>query len=111
MRNYFNSEFSQINTYSDEFDGFIEFIHNFTLVNFEKLDLLKIRKISKLNKNELTDYKINLQTTFSHENFCFIENDTKLLLQINNCRIYEVDEKNLDDTITKLKEIYNKIKI
>lgn len=72
--------------------------------------MLKNKKISQFEINELSDYKLNLQVTFSHQNMSNLENDTKVLMQVNKS-ILEIDEKKLDDIIIKLKEIYNKIKV
>ena len=86
------------------------FLHNFTLANYDKLTFLKNRKLSKFDCNELKDFKINFQTTYSHQNMGYLDNDVNVLLKIND-KLYEIDEKNLDDIVIKLKEIYNKIKI
>ena len=118
----------------EEFQGFIDsnvlqekflnFFHYVVIANIEKINLLKSKKISSLNTNELTDYKINLQLTLSHQNMSSIENDVKVLLQLfkynesdkdstitNSKNIFEMDEKNLDYLISKFKEISNKIKL
>ena len=74
----------------------------------------------------MVNYKLNLQTTFSHQNFGFLDQDVKVLMKIykeqdykennkqnNNLlieNIFEIEEKKLDEVILKLKEIYAKIK-
>ncbi len=73
--------------------------------------MLKSKKVALFNVNDLKNYKINLQQTYSHQNMSNLDNDLKLLLQINCKKVFEVDEKKLDEMIIKLKEVYNKIKI
>jgi hypothetical protein len=79
----------------------------------------------------MTDYKINIQTIFTHQNFSSLDSDANILLKIikgNETRttrtnlknsthasadyknIFEIDEKNLDDIISRLKEFHSKIK-
>jgi len=104
-------------------ENFLIFFHYVVIANLEKIHLLKSKKISSLNSNELSDYKINLQLTLSHQNMSNIENDVKVLLQLfkynetdknsiaNSKNIFEIDEKSLDYLISKFKEISNKIKL
>jgi hypothetical protein len=60
------------------------------------------------------DYKINLQTTFTHHN-SFKANETSVLLQIfkndGNNQIYELNEQELSNLLNRLKEIHGRIKI
>jgi hypothetical protein len=71
----------------------------------------------------MINYKLNLQTTFSHQNFGYLDQDVKVLMKIykeedykdnNNLikeNIFEIEEKKLDEIIQILKEVYLKIRI
>lgn len=68
----------------------------------------------------MLDYKLNLQLTFAHQNIGVLDHDAKVLLKfiknnssekIEKNNIFEIEEKDLDNIIVKLKEVYSKIKI
>jgi hypothetical protein len=64
----------------------------------------------------LTDYKVNLQITFSHQNYAILEPNANVVLKLikgNNktAELVELEEKQLDGVINRLKEIYGKVKI
>lgn len=64
--------------------------------------------------DSLVDYKINLQTTFTHNNlFKMKENAVLLQLFKNNgdTQLFELNEEDLTNVINRLKDIYGRIKI
>jgi hypothetical protein len=114
----FMKEFqTELNTETCSIDeNFITFFHSFVIANLDKLSLLRTKKLNEFDSNEIIDYKANLMVTLSHQNISYLDNDVKVLLQViknknNTDNIFEIDEKNLDDLVVKLKEVYNKIKI
>ncbi len=112
-------EFPQITSKIDS--SFINYFHSFLLTNYDKILLLENKKLSQFDNNEITDFKINIQTTYSHQNMGALVSEANVLLKVSKGNIkkekvnsfeniFEIEEKNLDEMITRLKEVYNKIK-
>lgn len=79
--------------------------------------MLKSKKLSDFNNDELKMYKTNIQINFTSSCLCDNENNFKVLMQLNkknekcsNNELFEIDEKDLDNVILKLKDIYGQIK-
>ena len=79
--------------------------------------MLKSKKLSDFNNDELKMYKTNIQINFTSSSLCDNENNFKVLMQLNkknekcsNNELFEIDEKDLDNVILKLKDIYGQIK-
>jgi len=49
--------------------------------------------LSKFSPNEVINYKLNLQTTFSHQNFGFLDQDVKVLMKIYKEQDYKENNK------------------
>lgn len=86
------------------------------IANLDKIQVLKSNYNGNFEgDNELIDYKLNIQTTFSHQNYANLEDDYKVLLQLifknNRKKIFEINQSELVNIIEKLKEIYSKIKV
>jgi hypothetical protein len=89
----------------------LEFLFTFIITNYDKIKIIENKNVSEFNHNYLKNYRINIQTTFSHHNFGALENEHSVILQLNKTNTFEFNEKELDDFLIKLKELYNKIKI
>jgi hypothetical protein len=79
--------------------------------------MLKSKKISEFDNNELKMYKTNIQIDFSSSSLSENENNFKVLMRLNKVddknnknNLFEIDEKDLDNIILKLKDIYGQIK-
>ena len=79
--------------------------------------MLKSKKLSDFNNDELKMYKTNIQINFTPFSLSNNENNFKVLMQLNkknekcsNDELFEIDEKDLDNVILKLKDIYGQIK-
>ena len=69
-----------------------------------------------LGLNEIINYKTNLQMNFGHSSIANEEPDFNVLLKIvknkgkSQDNILEINDKELDGLINKLKDIYGQIK-
>ena len=93
------------------------FFYSVFLSNINNLIMLKSKKISEFDNNELKMYKTNIQMDFSSSFINENENNFKVLMKLNKVddknnknNLFEIDEKDLDNIILKLKDIYGQIK-
>ena len=93
------------------------FFYSVFLSNINNLIMLKSKKISEFDNNELKMYKTNIQMDFSSSSLSENENNFKVLMRLNKVddknnknNLFEIDEKDLDNIILKLKDIYGQIK-
>ena len=93
------------------------FFYSVFLSNINNLIMLKSKKISEFDNNELKMYKTNIQMDFSSSSLSENENNFKVLMKLNKVddknnknNLFEIDEKDLDNIILKLKDIYGQIK-
>ena len=93
------------------------FFYSVFLSNINNLIMLKSKKISEFDNNELKMYKTNIQIDFSSSSLSENENNFKVLMRLNKVddknnknNLFEIDEKDLDNIILKLKDIYGQIK-
>ena len=94
----------------------IDFSYNFFIANLNNFQFLKITKSFEFYENEMCNYKTNLQMNLGHSSIANEEPDFNVLLKIiknkgkteNN--ILEINDKELDALINKLKDIYGQIK-
>lgn len=91
-----------------------EFFYGILLSNLDKLLMLKNKRSSEIEDNEMKKYKINIQMDLGHSSISHIDNEFKLLMKFekenNNKEIFEVDSDNIDPLINRLKDIYCQIK-
>jgi hypothetical protein len=92
-------------------ENFLNILFSILVANIDKILLLSNKP---KYADSLVNYKINLQTTFTHHN-SFKTNDYSVLLQLfrNNgdSQIFELKEQDLTNVLNKLKEIHGRIKI
>ena len=114
---YTKEEF--ISLYKDDLDeSIIDFAYNFFIANLNNLQFLRSKTSSEFLEEEMTNYKTNLQMNFGHSSIANEEPDFNVLLKImknkgNNKseeNILEINDKELDGLINKLKDIYGQIK-
>jgi hypothetical protein len=84
------------------------------------LQFLRSKKSFEFYDEEMKSFKTNLQMNFGHSSIANEEPDFNVLLKIvknkdknkNKCEenILEINDKELDGLITKLKDIYGQIK-
>ncbi len=94
----------------------IDFSYNFFIANLNNFQFLKSKKSFEFYENEMCNYKTNLQMNLGHSSIANEEPDFNVLLKIiknkgkteNN--ILEINDKELDALINKLKDIYGQIK-
>ena len=76
--------------------------------------MLKNKRASEFDSNEMKNYRVNIQMDFGHSSISNIDNEFKLLLkftkQNDSKDIFEVKEEEIDPLINKLKDIYCQIK-
>ena len=91
-----------------------EFFYGMLLSNLDKLLMLKNKRASEFDSNEMKNYRVNIQMDFGHSSISNIDNEFKLLLkftkQNDSKDIFEVKEEEIDPLINKLKDIYCQIK-
>ena len=91
-----------------------EFFYGIVLSNLDKLLMLKNKRASEFDSNEMKNYRVNIQMDFGHSSISNIDNEFKLLLkftkQNDSKDIFEVKEEEIDPLISKLKDIYCQIK-
>ena len=91
-----------------------EFFYGIVLSNLDKLLMLKNKRASEFDSNEMKNYRVNIQIDFGHSSISNIDNEFKLLLkftkQNDSKDIFEVKEEEIDPLISKLKDIYCQIK-
>ena len=91
-----------------------EFFYGIVLSNLDKLLMLKNKRASEFDSNEMKNYRVNIQMDLGHSSISNIDNDFKLLLkftkQNDSKDIFEVKEEEIDPLINKLKDIYCQIK-
>lgn len=91
-----------------------EFFYGMLLSNLDKLLMLKNKRASEFDSNEMKNYRVNIQMDLGHSSISNIDNDFKLLLkftkQNDSKDIFEVKEEEIDPLINKLKDIYCQIK-
>ena len=119
-REYFSKEhfFKNIeNEFKFNNENLCYFFYSVFLSNINNLIMLKSKKISEFDNNELKMYKTNIQMDFSSSFINENENNFKVLMKLNKVddknnknNLFEIDEKDLDNIILKLKDIYGQIK-
>ena len=119
-REYFSKEhfFKNIeNEFKFNNENLSYFFYSVFLSNINNLIMLKSKKISEFDNNELKMYKTNIQMDFSSSFINENENNFKVLMKLNKVddknnknNLFEIDEKDLDNIILKLKDIYGQIK-
>ena len=91
-----------------------EFFYGIVLSNLDKLLMLKNKRASEFDSNEMKNYRVNIQMDFGHSSISNIDNEFKRLLkftkQNDSKDIFEVKEEEIDPLINKLKDIYCQIK-
>ena len=91
-----------------------EFFYGMLLSNLDKLLMLKNKRASEFDSNEMKNYRVNIQMDLGHSSISNIDNEFKLLLkftkQNDSKDIFEVKEEEIDPLINKLKDIYCQIK-
>lgn len=91
-----------------------EFFYGIVLSNLDKLLMLKNKRASEFDSNEMKNYRVNIQMDFGHSSISNIDNEFKLLLkftkQNDSKDFFEVKEEEIDPLINKLKDIYCQIK-
>ena len=116
---YSKNEF--ISLFKEDLDSqVIDFSYNFFIANLNNLQFLQSKKSSEFYEDEVINYKTNLQMNFGHSSIANEEPDFNVLLKImknkgkagNNSEenILEINDKELDGLINKLKDIYGQIK-
>ena len=97
----------------------MEFSYNFFISNLNNIQFLRSKNNSNIYDEEMKNYKANLQMNFCHSSISNEEPDFNVLLKINknkssckekNKNIFEINDKDLDSLINKLKDIYGQIK-
>ena len=119
-REYFSKEhfFKNIeNEFKFNNENLSYFFYSVFLSNINNLIMLKSKKISEFDNNELKMYKTNIQMDFSSSFINENDNNFKVLMKLNKVddknnknNLFEIDEKDLDNIILKLKDIYGQIK-
>ena len=108
-----------ISLFKEELDNsIIDFAYNFFIANLNNLQFLRSKKSSEFFGEEMINYKTNLQINFGHSSIANEEPDFNVLLKIiknkgkkqNEENILEINDKELDSLINKLKDIYGQIK-
>ena len=114
-KEYFFSNIEKEFNFNNE--DLCSFFYSVFLSNINNLIMLKSKKLSDFNNDELKMYKTNIQINFTSSSLCDNENNFKVLMQLNkknekcsNDELFEIDEKDLDNVILKLKDIYGQIK-
>ena len=91
-----------------------EFFYGMLLSNLDKLLMLKNKRASEFDSNEMKNFRVNIQMDLGHSSISNIDNEFKLLLkftkQNDSKDIFEVKEEEIDPLINKLKDIYCQIK-
>ena len=120
--NYNKDEF--ISLFKEEFNeidsSVIDFSYNFFIANLNNLQFLRSKKYFEFYKDEICNFKTNLQLNLGHSSIANEEPDFNVLLKIvknkgkieskNEKNILEINDKELDALINKLKDIYGQIK-
>ena len=97
----------------------MEFAYSFFISNLNNIQFLRSKNSSSVYDEEMKNYKTNLQMNFCHSSISNEEPDFNVLLKINknntccnekNKNIFEINDKDLDGLINKLKDIYGQIK-
>ena len=116
---YDKNEF--INLFQNDLDSSIlDFAYNFFIANLNNLQFLRSKKSFDFYDEEMKNFKTNLQMNFGHSSIANEEPDFNVLLKIvknkdkdknkSEENILEINDKELDGLITKLKDIYSQIK-
>ena len=116
---YDKNEF--INLFQNDLDSSIlDFAYNFFIANLNNLQFLRSKKSFDFYDEEMKNFKTNLQMNFGHSSIANEEPDFNVLLKIvknkdknknkSEENILEINDKELDGLITKLKDIYGQIK-
>ncbi len=90
-------------------------MYHFTLINYEKLNILKTKEFTQFQPNSLLGFNVNLEVTFSHQNYGILDEPSALIQFFTNTNNHisnhylELNESELDNFIQKLKEIHKKI--
>ena len=98
----------------------IDFTYNFFIANLNNFQFLTSKKSSEFYDEEMKNFKTNLQMNFGHSSIANEEPDFNVLLRIvknkdssknkSEDNILEINDKELDGLIIKLKDIYGQIK-
>ena len=110
-----------ISLFKEELDSsLIDFAYNFFIANLNNLQFLRSKNSSEFYADEIINYKTNLQMNFGHSSIANEEPDFNVLLKIvknkgktgnkSEENILEINDKELDGLINKLKDIYGQIK-
>ena len=110
-----------INLFQNDIDSSIlDFAYNFFIANLNNLQFLRSKKSFDFYEEEMKNFKTNLQMNFGHSSIANEEPDFNVLLKIvknkdknknkSEENILEINDKELDGLITKLKDIYSQIK-
>ena len=112
---YSKDEF--VSLFKEDLDSsVIDFAYNFFIANLNNLQFLRSKKSSEFFEDEIINYKTNLQMNFGHSSIANEEPDFNVLLKIvknkgkSQDNILEINDKELDGLINKLKDIYGQIK-
>ena len=110
-----------INLFQNDLDSSIlDFAYNFFIANLNNLQFLRSKKSFDFYDEEMKNFKTNLQMNFGHSSIANEEPDFNVLLKIvknkdkdknkSEENILEINDKELDGLIIKLKDIYSQIK-
>ena len=110
-----------VNLFQNELDeSIVDFAYNFFIANLNNLQFLRSKKSFDFYDEEMKSFKTNLQMNFGHSSIANEEPDFNVLLKIvknkDSCKnktednILEINDKDLDGLIIKLKDIYGQIK-
>ena len=110
-----------INLFQNDIDSSIlDFAYNFFIANLNNLQFLRSKKSFDFYDEEMKNFKTNLQMNFGHSSIANEEPDFNVLLKIvknkdknknkSEENILEINDKELDGLIIKLKDIYSQIK-
>ena len=110
-----------INLFQNELDSSIlDFAYNFFIANLNNLQFLRSKNSFDFYEEEMKNFKTNLQMNFGHSSIANEEPDFNVLLKIvknkdknknkSEENILEINDKELDGLINKLKDIYGQIK-
>ena len=107
------------NLFKEDLDSsIIDFAYNIFIANLNNLQFLRSKKNFDFYDEEMKNFKTNLQMNFGHSSIANEEPDFNVLLKIMKNKdknkseenILEINDKELDGLITKLKDIYGQIK-
>ena len=94
-----------------------EFCYNCFIANLNSIQFLRHKKFGETYSEEIKNYSLNLQMNLCHSSLSNEEPDFNVLLKINKnkneekgANIFEINDKDLDSFINKLKDIYSQIK-